>query len=75
MAVGTPPGVAANTNPGASNPADIALETSHLDIGEDFCPDIGKDFCPDIGKDIGPDIGEGMDTGSGAGVGTTEGSG
>jgi hypothetical protein len=66
MAVGTPPGVAANTNPGASNPADIALETSHLDIGEDFCPDIGKD--------IGPDIGEGMDTGSGAGVGTTEGS-
>ena len=67
MAVGTPPGVAANTNPGAINPADIALETSHLDIGEDFCPDIGKD--------IGPDIGEGMDTGSGAGVGTTEGSG
>jgi hypothetical protein len=58
MAVGTPPGVAANTNPGANNPADIALETNHLDIGEK----------------IGPDIGEGMDTGSGAGVSTTGGS-
>jgi hypothetical protein len=59
MPLGTPPGVAANTNPGANNPADIALETSHLDIGEK----------------IGPDIGEGMDTESGAGVGTTGGSG
>jgi hypothetical protein len=26
MAVGTQPGVAANANPGANNPADIALE-------------------------------------------------
>ena len=59
MAVGTPPGVAANTNPGASNPAEIALETSHRDIG----------------TDIGTDIGEVIGTGSGAGVGTTEGSG
>ena len=63
MAVGTPPGVAANTNPGASNPAEIALEISHLDIGTD------------IGKDAGRAIGVEVGTGSGAADGTTEGSG
>jgi hypothetical protein len=60
--LGTPPGVAATTNPGASNPAEIALETSHRDIGTD------------IRTDVGTDIGEVIGTGSGAGVGTTEGS-
>jgi hypothetical protein len=51
MAVGTPPGVAANANPGANNPADIALETSHLDIGE--------------GMDTGSGAGVGTTGGSG----------
>jgi hypothetical protein len=51
MAVGTPPGVAANTNPGANNPADMALETSHLDIGE--------------GMDTGSGAGVGTTEGSG----------
>jgi hypothetical protein len=41
MAVGTPPGVAANTNPGASNPAEIALEISHLDIGRAIGVEVG----------------------------------
>uniref|UniRef100_UPI00404B1AFE hypothetical protein n=1 Tax=Cyanobium sp. TaxID=2164130 RepID=UPI00404B1AFE len=46
MAFGTPPGVAANTNPGASNPAEIALETSHRDIGEG----IGTGSGAEVGK-------------------------
>ena len=68
--VGTPPGVAATTNPGASNPAEIALETSHRDIGTDIRTDVGTDIRTDVGTDIGEVIG----TGSSAGVGTTEGS-
>jgi hypothetical protein len=55
MAVGTPPGVAANTNPGASNPAEIALETSHRDIGTD------------IGEVIGTGSGAGVGTTEGSG--------
>jgi hypothetical protein len=46
--------VAANTNPGANNPADMALETSHLDIG----PDIGE------GMDTGSGAGVGTTGGS-----------
>jgi hypothetical protein len=49
---------AAANNPGANNPAEIALETSRRDIGRDTCVDIGVEG----------------GTGSGAAVGTTEGS-
>jgi hypothetical protein len=68
MAVGTPPGVAATasgvrqpaaSNPEAIHPAEIALATSHRDIGKGISLEIGLD----IGKE------------SCAAVGTTEGSG
>jgi sugar/nucleoside kinase (ribokinase family) len=52
MAVGTPPGVAATTNPGASNPAETALAASHLAIRTAIGTAIGTDVGTAIGTDI-----------------------
>jgi hypothetical protein len=48
MAVGTPPGVAATTNPGASNPAETALVASHLAIRTAIGTDVGTAIGTDI---------------------------